>query len=261
MDRGVPVQTGSSTRRCGGSGQGRSPMRALRRHDYSRYTTSAAPASGPPPRPADHGGSRPTRRCPTATGSPSSSEPGQPTAPTEAACDADAYRVVLGAQGEVLDVGRQTSRWPIAIRRAITVRDRGCTFPGCDRPPSWTDIHHCVPWSDDGKTSVDNGALLCRRHHTFVHQHHWHITIDNGKPTTRRPDGSPVHTSNDGNPMLRSVLSSFGLHAAASMNRHGVNTRYPATSGASIMGGGPQARPGRVSGRRGGSRDAPDSVV
>ena len=115
---------------------------------------------------------------------------GQATVPAEAACDADAYRVVLGAKGEVLDVGRQTNRWPVAIRRAITVRDRGCVFPGCDRPPSWTDIHHCTPWREGGHTSVDNGVLLCRRHHTFVHRARWTITIDNGRPITRRPDGS-----------------------------------------------------------------------
>jgi hypothetical protein len=115
---------------------------------------------------------------------------GQATVPAEAACDADAYRVVLGAKGEVLDVGRQTNRWPVAIRRAITVRDRGCIFPGCDRPLSWTDIHHCTPWSDGGSTSVDNGTLLCRRHHSFVHQHNWRVAIERGKPTTRRPDGT-----------------------------------------------------------------------
>jgi hypothetical protein len=116
---------------------------------------------------------------------------GQPTVPAEAACDADAYRVVMAADREILDVGRQTNRWPTAIRRAITARDRGCVFPACDRPPSWTDIHHCVTWSDGGTTAVDNGALLCRRHHSFIHQHHWRTTIDDGKPTTRRPNGQP----------------------------------------------------------------------
>jgi Domain of unknown function (DUF222)/HNH endonuclease len=120
-------------------------------------------------------------------------EPGQATVHAEAACDADAYRVVLGADREVLDVGRHTNRWPVGIRRAITVRDRGCVFAGCDRPPSWTDIHHCTPWSEGGTTSVDNGVLLCRRHHTFIHRQRWRITIDNGRPTIRRPDGS-LHT-------------------------------------------------------------------
>jgi hypothetical protein len=59
---------------------------------------------------------------------------GQPTVPAEAACDAAAYRVALDAEGEVLDVGRQTNRWPVAIRRAITVRDRGCVFPHATGP-------------------------------------------------------------------------------------------------------------------------------
>ena len=55
--------------------------------------------------------------------------PGQATVPAEAACDADAYRVTLAADGEVLDVGRQTNRWPLAIRRAITIRDRRVRVP------------------------------------------------------------------------------------------------------------------------------------
>jgi hypothetical protein len=85
---------------------------------------------------------------------------GEATVPEEAACDAVAYRVTLGAEGEVLDVGRQTKQWPTAIRRAITIRDGKCTFPGCDRPPSWADVHHRIPWEEGGDTSVDDGALL-----------------------------------------------------------------------------------------------------
>ena len=96
---------------------------------------------------------------------------GVPTVPAEAACDSAAYRVTLSTAREVLDVGRQTRRWPTAIRRAITVRDRHCAFPGCDRPPSWCDLHHCTPWEQGGDASVDNGALLCRHHHTFIHRH------------------------------------------------------------------------------------------
>jgi hypothetical protein len=117
--------------------------------------------------------------------------PGEAPIHAEAACDALTYRAALTADGEILDIGRLTSRWPVGIRRAITIRDRGCAFPGCDRPPSWTDIHHCLPWSAGGVTSVDNGACLCRRHHTFIHRQRWQITIDHGRPTTRRPDGTP----------------------------------------------------------------------
>ena len=116
---------------------------------------------------------------------------GDPTAPAEAACESTAYRVVLDAGGEVLDAGRQTSRWPVAIRRAVTIRDRGCVFPGCGRPSSWCDVHHCIPWHEDGTTSADNGALLCRRHHTFVHQRGWRVRVDDGQPVVRRPDSTP----------------------------------------------------------------------
>jgi hypothetical protein len=107
------------------------------------------------------------------------------------ACDCTAYRVVLGAAGEVLDIGRSTQRWSTAIRRAITIRDGGCVFPGCDRKPAWTDIHHCEHWEHGGRTSVDNGALLCRRHHTFIHKDHWSVAIDHGRPCVRLPDGTP----------------------------------------------------------------------
>jgi hypothetical protein len=120
--------------------------------------------------------------------------PGERTDPPEAACDHTvAYRAAVDAKGEVLDIGRQSARWPPGIRRAITLRDRGCIFPGCDRPPAWADIHHCTPFSQEGTTSVDNGALLCRRHHTFIHARTWRVAIEHGKPVVRRPDGQP-HT-------------------------------------------------------------------
>jgi hypothetical protein len=116
---------------------------------------------------------------------------GEATSPPEAACDAAAYRAVLGERSEVLDIGHQSPRWPSAIRRAITLRDGGCVFPGCDRPPSWADIHHCTPFSEEGPTNVDNGALLCRRHHRFVHARGWRIAVEDGAAIVRRPDGQP----------------------------------------------------------------------
>jgi hypothetical protein len=107
-----------------------------------------------------------------------------------AACDSPAFRVMLSADSEVLDVGRLTQAWPVGIRRAITLRDGSCVFPDCGRPPSWCDIHHCRPWNDGGSTVFANGALLCRRHHTFIHKEGWTIAIEGGKPTIRKPDGS-----------------------------------------------------------------------
>jgi hypothetical protein len=98
------------------------------------------------------------------------------------ACDARLIPIVLGTNSEPLDIGRASRTWPAPIRRAIEARDHGCTMPGCDRPPTWSDIHHLIHWVDGGPTTVDNGTLLCRRHHTLVHHHSWTITMINNQP-------------------------------------------------------------------------------
>jgi hypothetical protein len=88
------------------------------------------------------------------------------------ACDASLTRVVIDPDSQPLDVGRRTRLIPPAIRTALVVRDRGCTYPGCDRGPQWTDAHHVRHWSDGGTTSLDNLVLLCRQHHRTVHEGH-----------------------------------------------------------------------------------------
>lgn len=85
------------------------------------------------------------------------------------ACDADIVRVVTAGAGEVLDVGRSTRVVPTGMRRALDLRDRGCTWDGCDAPASWCDAHHIEHWADGGPTSLANLRLLCRRHHGVVH--------------------------------------------------------------------------------------------
>lgn len=86
------------------------------------------------------------------------------------ACDAEIIPMVLGTASEPLDVGRAKRLVDKGLRRAVIHRDRHCTFPGCDRPPSWCDVHHVRPWWLGGGTSLSNSALLCRRHHTVVHR-------------------------------------------------------------------------------------------
>ena len=99
------------------------------------------------------------------------------------ACDADLIPVALGSHGEPLDIGRASRIWPASIRRAIETRDRGCSMPGCDRPPAWCDLHHAErQWADGGETSVANGVLRCERHHTIVHHQGWRIRIVDGLP-------------------------------------------------------------------------------
>lgn len=93
------------------------------------------------------------------------------------ACDAEVIPVVLGGPSQPLDVGRSHRLVPYAIRHAAWIRDGGCTYPGCSIPPMWCDAHHVTHWADGGRTSLDNTALLCGRHHTVVHERALTATI------------------------------------------------------------------------------------
>lgn len=84
-------------------------------------------------------------------------------------CDAAVSRIVMSATSEILDAGRTTRTFTAAQVRAIVARDQHCIWPGCDMPASWCEAHHIHHWADGGATSVDNGALLCGRHHDRVH--------------------------------------------------------------------------------------------
>jgi hypothetical protein len=89
------------------------------------------------------------------------------------ACDAERVPAVLGGHGELLDQGRATRLFTRGQVRHLWLRDRGCTFPGCSKPPAWTDAHHLVHWVDGGRSDTSNAALLCRAHHTVVHRHRY----------------------------------------------------------------------------------------
>ena len=84
-------------------------------------------------------------------------------------CDAAVSRIVMSAASEILDAGRTTRTFTAAQVRAIVARDQHCIWPGCDVPAAWCDAHHIHHWADGGVTSVDNGVLLCGRHHDRVH--------------------------------------------------------------------------------------------
>ncbi|MFC3890492.1 DUF222 domain-containing protein [Lentzea rhizosphaerae] len=103
------------------------------------------------------------------------------------ACNAGIIPMVLGGAGQPLDVGRKTRTFPAAIRRILVTRDRGCAFPGCGRPPRQCDAHHIRHWADGGDTSVDNAVLLCRHHHTLIHQSKWEVKLVTGIPTFYPP--------------------------------------------------------------------------
>lgn len=85
---------------------------------------------------------------------------------------------VLFDGNQPIDVGKEHRLFSRRQRRALAARDGDCRFPGCERPPSWTEAHHLVEWSRGGKTEVRNGILLCRHHHLLVHNNGWVIRAD-----------------------------------------------------------------------------------
>ncbi|TMD34356.1 MAG: DUF222 domain-containing protein [Chloroflexi bacterium] len=89
-------------------------------------------------------------------------------------CDSTISRVLL-ADSMVIDVGRATRVTSAPRRRALRVRDRGCRFPGCDRPVNWTNPHHVVAWTRGGPSDFANEVFLCYYHHRLVHEGGWHI--------------------------------------------------------------------------------------
>jgi hypothetical protein len=93
------------------------------------------------------------------------------------ACDCKLIPAVLGGKSEPLDLGRQRRLIPPGIRNALYLRDRGCAFPGCHRPPRHCQGHHIRHWADGGPTDLSNLVLMCAHHHRLLHRSGWQVRI------------------------------------------------------------------------------------
>ena len=95
-------------------------------------------------------------------------------------CDPIWHPLLVDHQQIPLALGHAVRLATPGQRRALAIRDRGCVFPGCDRPPGWCDAHHIIPWDQHGTTDLEWLALLCRRHHGVTHRRDWTMTPDPG---------------------------------------------------------------------------------
>jgi hypothetical protein len=93
------------------------------------------------------------------------------------ACDAHVLPAVMDGPSKPLDIAVPAYVVPAHLRRALVLRDRGCTFPACDRPASVCDAHHIVSWLRGGPTQLENLILLCSHHHRLIHRSEWTVQL------------------------------------------------------------------------------------
>ena len=101
--------------------------------------------------------------------------------------DARIIPVILDDAGGILGYGRERRLASQGQRFALAARDGGCCFPGCDRPASWTEVHHIRSWLDGGPTDLDNMCLLCRYHHRMFEALGWEVFMIDAIPWWRPP--------------------------------------------------------------------------
>ena len=85
-------------------------------------------------------------------------------------CDAEVIRIIVDGDSVPLEMGRAVRTATPAQRKALAIRDGGCTWPGCRRPPDWCDAHHRTHWLNGGHTDLDDLELLCKPHHMAEHR-------------------------------------------------------------------------------------------
>jgi len=131
------------------------------------------------------------------------------------ACEAGIVPVVFDSSGHVVDIGRDQRLYTARQRIGLAARDGGCRFPGCDRPPSWCEAHHIVPWSHGGRTDLADGVLLCRHHHLLVHNNGWRVERSGANyalipPPTLDPAQTPIPAPTKSLVMRRMLAAAIG---------------------------------------------------
>jgi hypothetical protein len=57
-----------------------------------------------------------------------------------------------------------------AQRIVLHVKDRGCSFPDCDVPGYFTEVHHVTPYAQCHTTDINDLTLACGGHHPLAEQ-------------------------------------------------------------------------------------------
>jgi hypothetical protein len=98
------------------------------------------------------------------------------------ACACGILPAVLGADSQVLDLGRMRRLFEWAQRIAKRITTFTCQAYGCTVPADWCEAHHGrTPWAEGGTTDLADLDFLCPFHHHRAH--------DPGYRVERMPNG------------------------------------------------------------------------
>jgi hypothetical protein len=91
------------------------------------------------------------------------------------------YLAIFDTAGRPLDLYRAKRIATADQRIMLHALDRGCTFPGCDKPGYLSEVHHIEEWvAEHGPTNIDLLTFGCGPHHDL---------IDKGWKVRKRADG------------------------------------------------------------------------
>jgi hypothetical protein len=107
-------------------------------------------------------------------------------------------RVVLDAQGRVIDLGHRSRIFTGGARHAALLQaaldgDGRCMWPGCGLHRC--QIDHSVGWADGGVTSPTNAGPLCPRHNRWRTRGYRTWRDPAGVWHTTRPDGTEIRAA------------------------------------------------------------------
>ncbi|MGH8891023.1 MAG: HNH endonuclease [Acidothermaceae bacterium] len=188
------------------------PPRALRGHERAAVVVHLDAANLQPavePRSAER--ARPFARI--------TNGPGLPWRVVERLLCAGRIRPMVFDGESALDVGRTQRLVTERQYRALIVRHHGhCAVPGCSNVKG-LDGHHVIPWSQGGRTDLDNLILLCEPHHLGVHNDELFVTAQRrGRFTFTRTDGTSMMPAPTKDDHSGSVLQLHEAHDAVAPN-------------------------------------------
>jgi hypothetical protein len=141
----------------------------------------------------------PSRRCEDAKG-----RVVDPRAVVAASLVGQVRRLVIGADGVVLNMGRRQRLFTGQLREAVLLSARRCTVIGCTVPCHRCQADHLEPASRGGPTDVANGGPACNFHNPSKNNRTRTMRDAKGRWHTYRPDGTEI-----GWPTIRTNLVHF----------------------------------------------------